>query len=146
MNTETRGKSAKRKAPPKTQKPLPEPLAQEIRPMARTNGMPHPMPVREQPATSLLARPTQRRPSSTEVQANIDVGFGNQLFIRGQGDGLTWDKGLPLACVAPGIWRWSTQAANQELVFKLLLNDEVWSQGEDWKLPAGERIEIEPSF
>jgi hypothetical protein len=82
----------------------------------------------------------------TEVHANIDVGFGNALFIRGEGDSLSWDKGVPLKCVGPDLWRWSTESADQRLVFKLLLNDQVWSKGADWTLDAGDQLEVVPNF
>jgi hypothetical protein len=47
----------------------------------------------------------------TVVQAKIDVGFGNSIFIRGQGAGLSWDKGLPLTCIEGSAWVWSTRQA-----------------------------------
>ena len=37
----------------------------------------------------------------TVVEAKINVGLGNILFIRGQGDGLSWFEGVPLNCVDP---------------------------------------------
>jgi hypothetical protein len=82
----------------------------------------------------------------TVVEARIDVGFGNSIFIRGQGAGLSWDKGLPLGCVAGSKWVWSTNRAKGKLVFKLLLNDRVWARGEDVVIEAGRKIEIVPIF
>jgi hypothetical protein len=82
----------------------------------------------------------------TTVLAKVDVGFGNALFIRGQGDGLSWEKGTPLECVAPSTWIWATDKASQPLVFKLLLNDQLWSQGDDWTVPLGESLEVAPVF
>jgi hypothetical protein len=82
----------------------------------------------------------------TQIRANIDVGFGNTLFIRGQGDGLSWDKGMPLECVAPSTWVWSTTEAQETVVFKLLLNDEVWAQGQDWSVAGGGSLELTPVF
>jgi len=74
------------------------------------------------------------------------VGIGNALFIRGQGDGLSWDKGLRLNCMDDSIWVWSTTHARDKVVFKLLLNDQVWANGEDVVLEAGRKLEIVPSF
>lgn len=82
----------------------------------------------------------------TTVEAMINVGIGNALFIRGQGDGLSWDKGLPLNCMGDSIWVWSTTHARDKVVFKLLLNDQVWANGEDVVLEAGRKLEIVPSF
>jgi hypothetical protein len=30
----------------------------------------------------------------TTISASFDVGFGNALYVRGEGAGLSWDKGL----------------------------------------------------
>jgi hypothetical protein len=82
----------------------------------------------------------------TVVQAKIDVGFGNSIFIRGQGAGLSWDKGLPLTCIDGSAWIWSTRQAKGKVVFKLLLNDQVWAKGEDLVVEAGRKIEVVPAF
>jgi hypothetical protein len=82
----------------------------------------------------------------TEIAARIDVGLGNTLFIRGEGDGLSWEKGIPLACQDASTWVWSTRHANDKLVFKLLLNDVVWSVGDNIAVEAGRRTELRPQF
>ena len=87
--------------------------------------------------------PTERM---TVVRAKFDVGFGNSIFIRGQGDGLSWDKGIPLSCIDGSAWVWSTKQTESKLVFKLLLNDQVWAKGEDVVVEAGKEIEIIPAF
>jgi len=83
---------------------------------------------------------------TTAVEARIDVGFGNSVFIRGQGAGLSWEKGLPLSCIDKSAWVWSTKQADGKVVFKLLLNDQVWAQGQDLFVEAGKKIEIVPVF
>jgi hypothetical protein len=100
-------------------------------------------------ATSVEPQRNEPQPPTeniTKVQAKIDVGFGNSIFIRGQGDGLSWDKGIPLSCVGGSAWVWSTTQANGKLVFKLLLNDQVWAKGEDVVVEAGKEIAIFPAF
>jgi hypothetical protein len=82
----------------------------------------------------------------TVVEAKIDVGVGNMLFIRGHGDGLSWEKGLPLNCIDPTTWVWSSTQSKDAVSFKLLLNDEVWATGEDLVVEAGRKIEIVPHF
>ncbi len=84
--------------------------------------------------------------TATEVAAKIDVGFGNQLFIRGQGDGLSWDKGAPLVCRDSSTWVWSTPHAREKITFKLLLNDRIWAQGPDLVAEVGARTETVPQF
>lgn len=73
------------------------------------------------------------------------MGFGNNLFVRGQGPGLSWEAGVPLKCIDSETWQWSTPASN-ELKFKLLLNDTVWAQGEDLVATPGQRLRIAPRF
>jgi hypothetical protein len=82
----------------------------------------------------------------TMVKARVDVGHGNTLFIRGQGDGLSWEKGRPLDCVDAVTWIWSTRKAKDKVQFKLLLNDQIWAKGGDLEVEAGAEIEITPAF
>jgi hypothetical protein len=84
-------------------------------------------------------------PNLTTIEARIDVGFGNGLFLRGQGDGLSWERGVPLTCVDGRTWQWSGPIA-EKLTFKLLLNDAVWSQGEDIVAAPGQKLDVVPTF
>jgi hypothetical protein len=95
------------------------------------------------PSPAKVAAPA--RLASTVIEAKIDVGFGNQLFLRGQGSGLSWDRGIPLECVDSKTWR-LTFPAEEKLLFKLLLNDSVWAKGEDVVVTPGQRVEITPAF
>jgi hypothetical protein len=81
----------------------------------------------------------------TTIEVKIDVGFGNAVFLRGQGSGLTWEHGVPLACVDGGTWRWS-QTVAAPITFKVLLNDQVWSAGNDLVVAPGQKVEVSPSF
>lgn len=74
------------------------------------------------------------------------MGFGNQLFIRGEGGGLSWDRGVPLTYCDGATWIWSGEVELGEIVFKLLLNDREWCKGEDVRVAAGNRIEVVPAF
>jgi hypothetical protein len=104
--------------------------------------------------TATKSRSAKSQPSETQsptepitiIQAKLDVGFGNSLFIRGQGGGVSWDKGCSLDCVDGPAWIWSTKQAKDKVVFKLLLNDQVWAKGEDVVVEAGQKIEIVPVF
>ena len=95
------------------------------------------------PTPTKVAAPV--RSTGTVIEAKIDVGFGNQLFLRGQGSGLSWDRGIPLECVDSKTWR-LTFPAEEKLLFKLLLNDSVWAKGEDVTVTPGQRVEITPAF
>lgn len=82
----------------------------------------------------------------TEIKAKADVGWGNTVFIRGQGDGLSWEKGSPLVCSDSSTWIWSTRRASANIIFKLLLNDQIWAAGADAVVEPGQRLEIVPTF
>jgi hypothetical protein len=81
----------------------------------------------------------------TTIDVKADVGFGNALFLRGEGSGLTWERGVPLSCVDAKTWRWS-QPVSAPVKFKVLLNDQVWSAGNDLKVDPGQKIEVAPAF
>ena len=79
------------------------------------------------------------------IEAKVDVGFGNRLYLRGEGHGLNWNQGIPLTCVNSSTWKWSGEAA-ESLKFKLLLNDAVWSKGDDLVAAPGQKVEVSPAF
>lgn len=82
----------------------------------------------------------------TTISANIDVGFGNFLFIRGEGSGLSWDRGLRMECVADDRWNITLGESSRPFVFKFLINDEIWSTGDDYTLEPGGTATFSPRF
>lgn len=62
---------------------------------------------------------------ATRLLATAYIGIGNRLFIRGEGPGLSWEKGVPLAFVSIGKWRWETTETAATVTFKLYKNDTV---------------------
>ena len=81
----------------------------------------------------------------TTIEVKRDVGFGNAVFLRGQGGGLTWERGMPLACVDAQTWRWSG-VTKDPIQFKVLINDKIWSAGNDLKIAPGQKMEVAPEF
>ena len=61
---------------------------------------------------------------ATRLLVTAYIGIGNRLFIRGEGPGLSWDKGVPLQFVSIGKWRWETNDATAPVKYKLYKNDE----------------------
>ncbi len=88
---------------------------------------------------------TARSGKPVTIEAKIDVGFGNSLYVRGEGTGLSWNQGIPLTCVDNSTWKWSVEATDK-LKFKLLLNDSVWAAGEDLVAAPGQKLEVSPKF
>jgi hypothetical protein len=62
---------------------------------------------------------------ATRVLVTAYIGIGNRLFIRGEGPGLSWERGVPLQFVSIGKWRWETAEATAPIAFKLYKNDEL---------------------
>jgi hypothetical protein len=107
-----------------------------------TKSTASPVKVKAAETTTGGARSTAK---PVTIEAKIDVGFGNSLYLRGEGLGLSWNQGIPLTNVDGNTWKWSGETKEQ-LKFKLLLNDQVWSQGEDLVATPGQRVEISPAF
>jgi hypothetical protein len=114
-------------------------------PAAETASLP-PSLVADPVEATALRPPPEAADEAITIEAKVDVGYGNAVFIRGEGAGLRWDKGTPLACVDGTTWVWSTRAGAAQVRFKLLLNDAVWCHGEDLMADAGRRTEVTPSF
>jgi hypothetical protein len=93
----------------------------------------------------LKAGPVTGGSKPVTIEAKIDVGYGNSLYLRGEGSGLDWNRGIPLANVDGTTWKWSCEAS-EALKFKLLLNDAVWSQGEDLLAKPGQKLQVSPKF
>lgn len=102
-------------------------------------------PKNQATSRSEKSKTTQAKRPETTIEARIDVGFGNNLYLRGQGAGLSWEQGIPLTCVDGQTWRW-TAPVSDELTFKFLLNDAVWAKGENLVVKPGQRVEISPDF
>ena len=82
----------------------------------------------------------------TTIAAQIDVGFGNALYIRGEGPGLSWDKGIMMDCVADDKWIITVSDATRPILFKFLLNDITWSVGNDYVVEPGASLTTVPVF
>ena len=85
-------------------------------------------------------------PPATFISAKIDIGFGNHLYVRGTGPGLSWDRGIAMDCVGAGLWTVTVKQATAPVTFKLLVNDLSWSAGEDFVAEPGQSIMVLPSF
>lgn len=86
-----------------------------------------------------------QRSKTVTIEARIDIGYGNTLYVRGQGHGLNWSQGVPLKCMDSSTWKW-TGTTDEQVRFKLLLNDSVWAQGDDLVAAPGQSVEVAPTF
>jgi hypothetical protein len=84
--------------------------------------------------------------SKTTIAARVDVGFGNNLYIRGEGAGLSWDVGILMRNLSPYEWAWETKSNDKPIEYKLLINDEIWANGENQFAQSDETSITAPTF
>jgi hypothetical protein len=82
----------------------------------------------------------------TTITARIDVGFGNALYLRGEGPGLSWEKGIAMTCIADNLWRIALAESARAYTFKFLINDTTWSAGPDFTAACGTSVTVTPEF
>lgn len=89
---------------------------------------------------------TARKPTTTRLKVRCNCGFNNNLFIRGKGANLSWDKGSPLKNVRADEWIWETTVPFTQCEYKILINDKTYEQGENHHLRCGDAQEHSPRF
>jgi len=93
--------------------------------------------------TSSLKTTTQK---TSVVKVKYDTGFNNQLYIRGEGAGLSWEKGLAMTNSGSTDWMWETKDKFSNCSFKVLINDETFENGENHNLQYGSNTQVIPNF
>lgn len=95
------------------------------------------------------AAPAEASASSdgaTRLLATAYIGIGNKLYIRGDGPGLSWDKGVPMQFVSIGKWGWATDDATAPIACKLYKNDETPALSGEVFLEPGKHVEVTALF
>ncbi len=82
----------------------------------------------------------------TRITVKYDVGYQNQLYIRGKGADLSWEKGQPLKNVKANEWTWETDAPFNQCEFKILINDQTYENGNNHTLHCGSCVIYTPHF
>ncbi|WP_238710220.1 hypothetical protein [Oceanipulchritudo coccoides] len=90
--------------------------------------------------------PVKRKPVVTTVIAKFDAGYGNELYIRGGSSGLTWTAGEVMTNKGADEWVWKSTSVTNEIEFKVLINDEIWSEGSNGVVFPGATVVFEPVF
>ena len=83
---------------------------------------------------------------ATRLLVGAFIGISNKLYIRGEGPGLDWDKGVPMELVGIGKWEWKTYDANTTVNCKVLINDEQWTDSENIAIEPNTTVETTASF
>jgi hypothetical protein len=77
------------------------------------------------PASPGTVERTLTSDGATRLLVTAYIGIGNRLFIRGDGPGLSWERGVPLQFISIGKWRWETGEASGPIRFRVYKNDEL---------------------
>ncbi|MDI1248597.1 MAG: hypothetical protein PSV13_06905 [Lacunisphaera sp.] len=83
---------------------------------------------------------------ATRLLATAYIGIGNKLYLRGDGPGLSWDKGVPMQFVSIGKWGWATDDATAPIACKLYKNDETPALSGEVFLEPGKHVEVTALF
>lgn len=88
------------------------------------------------------------KPKNTKTHVTIrhDVGFNNNLYIRGRGANLSWDRGTKLHNTKSDEWIWETDASFTNCEFKVLINDHIYEIGENHTIRQGATYSYSPRF
>ncbi len=103
-------------------------------------------PAKKAAKKAAAPKPSTKKVEKTSIIARVDVGFGNSLYLRGEGAGLSWDKGVQLDNTSPYEWAFSSTTAKGDVTFKFLINDEIWAEGENLTVAKGDTSISSPVF
>lgn len=136
-------------APKPVAAPAPAPAPVPAVPAAPV-AAPKPVAPTPAPVAPVAAKPVAAAPAkkllSTTISAAIDVGFGHSLYIRGEGAGLSWNRGLLLKNAAADKWSVSFAEIEHPITFKFLIDDAIWSVGENYVAVPGASVSFQPVF
>lgn len=82
----------------------------------------------------------------TTLTVHANLGIGKKPYIRGQGPGLNWSYGAPMAFIEIGKWQWTAPDSSQPIICRIYKSDEVPAEGEVLCLQPGEQVELSPVF
>ena len=85
------------------------------------------------------------RPAATTIRVHYPAG-SHTLAIRGDGAGLTWDAGQPLAAGADDTYSFTIADLAAPFSWKPLLDDATWSRGPNYTVAPGATVDVYPHF
>ena len=82
------------------------------------------------------------------IRLEVDalVGIANRIYLRGDGEGLSGESGVPLEPVGIGRWFWSNPEALLPVTVSLWLNDKVPAKGGEFLMEPGRCTRVRPVF
>ncbi|MBO7521305.1 MAG: hypothetical protein J6T16_03600 [Opitutales bacterium] len=92
-------------------------------------------------------KPSRVKSGDTAVVVNAFLGIGNIPYVRGDGAGLSPDKGSPMDLLEIGKYQWKCEGMIADPIkISVWLNDEIPSNLGELILNPNETLEIDPSF
>jgi endonuclease/exonuclease/phosphatase family metal-dependent hydrolase len=82
----------------------------------------------------------------TRLVAQVDVGFGRWVAVRGDPGPLSWDRGSWAVPVAADRWEWVSTELDAPFAFKALRDDVAWETGPDHAGTPGDVTTFAPTF
>ncbi|MDQ0415465.1 MULTISPECIES: hypothetical protein [Mesobacillus] len=91
---------------------------------------------------------TPLAPTITKVRVHYDVGYGNNMYIRGNSYPFWWDKGRKMRNISSDVWEYEMERipSGVTVEFKPLINDTTWSTGNNFTVTGGQTLDIYPNF
>lgn len=105
-----------------------------------------PKPVPRKKSGDSAKEKIEKKKKATRITIRYDAGPNNNLYIRGEGAGLSWDHGVLLKNIGPDEWIWETSLPFNECEFKVVLNDQQYEVGENHHLDSGIWLQYSPHF
>jgi hypothetical protein len=97
------------------------------------------------PKIKKTAAPSEE-PSVVVKPKGAKVTITAKIDIRGDGAGLSWEKGKPLGSTAGDTWTIVLPWVEKSFEFKLLINDLTWSADPNFEAGPGDTVTVTPVF
>lgn len=82
----------------------------------------------------------------TRISVHALIGIGNKPYLRGDGPGLSWERGVAMDFVEIGKWEWKTMRAHAPFKYQVWLNDQKKAEGEPQIVEPGIGASVSPRF
>lgn len=109
-----------------------------------------PQPAPQSPPTqaqpTLFNDPEPLADGRTTLLVEALIGVTNQLYLRGDAPGLTWDKGIPMELVGIGRWQWHSEEVTAPVNIHVYRNDKIPADGGPITLKPGKSHTLRPVF
>ena len=98
--------------------------------------------IEEEEAEAASAPEPPAAGTGTALIVNLMIGIGNKPFVRGNGPGLSQDKGVPMSFIGIGRWQWVSPDAEAPATVEVWKNDQS-PMGEPLHISGGEPLEVD---